>query len=452
MTKEPIRFPGNYLVRTHFGARGRFAVIQPIASAPPDERLMAAILRNDGTAARQALGQINDPVLVDRLFMRGAAGNLVAMVYERVRELDLEPRLAPLLLSNGQPLLPSLRQQAMAAPAVAARLDRMLAQLHDWLSELAGNVVWLKGCVLARTLYPRAHLRLSLDIDLLVRPGAEVPVAERLIGSGFEPIWDNPGACHQTGVGPVGTIESLSIVPWTEFEFCHNLCLTRSGWPLIEFKCDPLERGLRMKELGRFFDDCRQLAWQDRTYTVPEIVDHLLLELTHLHKHGFSGWAWLYDIHLLCREVSRTPGAWAELLHRVQLEGVEASAWAALDLVRDRLGTPIPPVILEELEPRATGLLPRCLTFTTNPEFLWNSASLPQLWLSTCFLGDSARKRAALGRCLLPPGDFLSRYYLNGRPLSWWMYPVVLAVHWLVLALPGGLIRRTFGRLIWGRA
>lgn len=451
MIKKPIRFPGNYLVRTHFGARGRFAVIPPIASAPPDERLMAAILRNDGIAARQALGQINDPLLADRFFMHGAAGNLVALVYEHVRELGLEPGLAPLRLSNGQPLLPALRQQAMAAPAVSARQDGMLAQLNDWLFELAGNVVWLKGPVLARTLYAHPYFRLSLDIDLLVRAGAERSVVDRLIGSGFEPVWDNPGACHQTGVGPVGTFESLAVVPCKEFQFCHNFCLTRPDWPLIELKFDPLERGLRMRELGRFFDHCRQLAWQGRTYTVPGILDHLLLELAHLHKHGFSGWAWLYDIHLLCCEVSRTPGAWAELLHRVRLEGVRASAWAALDLVRDRLDTPIPPVVLDELKPRATGLLPRCLTFTTNPEFLWNSASLPQLWLNICFLGDSQRKRAALGRCLLPPGDFLSRYYLNGRPLSWWMYLVVLAVHWLVLALPGGLVRRTFGRLLWGR-
>jgi hypothetical protein len=88
------------------------------------------------------------------------------------------------------------------------------------------------------------------------------------------------------------------------------------------------------------------------------------------------------------------------------------------------------------------------ITLSLTPRFLWNQSSLPMLLLNAVFLGNTQRKLRALWTCLFPDREFLAAYY---APTSLKSRPVIspLLTHWLVLALPAGVIRRTFGRTIW---
>jgi hypothetical protein len=74
------------------------------------------------------------------------------------------------------------------------------------------------------------------------------------------------------------------------------------------------------------------------------------------------------------------------------------------------------------------------------------------LLLNALLVGGRQRKQAIVVKSFLPADEFLSRYYANSRVVSFnnrWFYVIL---HWLVLACPAGLIRRTIGQFIWGNA
>jgi hypothetical protein len=177
-----------------------------------------------------------------------------------------------------------------------------------------------------------------------------------------------------------------------------------------------------------------------------------MLQLSHLHKHYFLGWQWLFDIHLLVCVMNAQPTLWTEFVGRCNLEGINLSAWAGLQLAADRFHTEIPLDVMEALSPSSYSPADRLLAFTVDTEFLWNSAAITGLLWNACFVGDSQRKFAVLNKALMPDRKFLSEYYCHGQQISWVLYPWVLFVHWLVLLLPGGVVRRTFGKLLWSRS
>jgi hypothetical protein len=94
----------------------------------------------------------------------------------------------------------------------------------------------------------------------------------------------------------------------------------------------------------------------------------------------------------------------------------------------------------------------KILFFTVTPLFYWNTSSLPVLALNAAVADDSPRKFAALGESLLPAQEFLSQYYAGGKPLSFATRALAILLHWLVLLLPGGVVRRTFGQFLWPNA
>ncbi|GEM_PF-2124712 len=452
MTGRKVEFLDNYWVRLPEKFPRIIAVrrLKSLAKAAPGDRLVAALLRGDRAGALQVLGAPGSAVFLERLISGGTTERLSALLYERLCQLELAEAATGQVLSTGASLLDTLRALATRTYTLFATYDELFVKLYDELGEFQKQILWIKGPVLGRTLYAKPHFRFSVDFDLLVEPGAIDRVAERLQSGGFAIDWSDPGECHQLGTGPVGSLADLRISPSAEFEPINNISLQMSGWPHVELKCDPWNRGLKAATTERIFAGAEELVWRGRRFLYPSTVDHLLIELVHFHKHGFDGWHWLYDIHLLASKLTETPGRWQQLVERCRLEDeLAASAWAGLELARETLGSPVPPEVTSALAPADAGLWGKVFTYTVSTDFLWNRTSLPMLLLNAAFLGDRARKTKVLRQCLCPSREFLSRYYGGGKQVGFWTQRLYLLAHWVVLLLPGGLARRTLGRLIW---
>jgi hypothetical protein len=421
---------------------------KPLALEEGDQQLIAALLRNDGASAREILnhwaGTRLGKTWADSLHVRVTSENLCPLIWERLWSLELLDAAAELTLSDGRSVLELIRQESNSASVYFTALDELFLKLSKLLGE---RVIWIKGPALSRTLYDRPQLRAFRDFDVIVCPGLEQATIDCLTENGFVPLWHKPGACAQFGIGPVGSFERLCIAPSPDCAPGPSIVFQKEGWPLIELKFDPLELGLRMKEIDRFFGDRSNSLWRGSSFLVPSTIDHLILELTHLHKHGFEGWHWLYDIHLLCSNPALTMDDWQEIVRRCRLEEISYSAWAGLRIVTDRLATAVPEEVFEQLQPPPSVVAP--LRFLISTEFLWHSATLPELLLNAFLLGDRKRKLRVLREMTFPSKQFLRRYYLSGGELGDWVYPILLIIHLLVLVMPAGLTRRTIGRFFW---
>jgi len=443
-----MSFIDSYWVRPAYGRSLRLERFSCLSRQPAGDRLIAALLRGDRDYAQAAISDADPPGLMDALGKHANASQVINLIYDRIFEMGLAEQLAQRISNSDTRLFEELRASTAAAGLRFTRYNDLFVQLVDFLQDSNDAVVWIKGPVLARTLYSRPEFRISVDFDFIVKPEYAQQILHRLESEHFQPLWDASAHCHPFGTGPVGSLDNISLTPSREYEPFHDITLRRDGWPLVEVKSDPWNRGLKANELERFFDECQPVFWEGRRFLAPSVIDHLIIQLVHFHKHGFHGWHWLYDIHLLIGKISETPQLWNEFVRRCREEDTDISAWAGLAVALDRLTSPVPIEVLDELAP-SSGALSKVLTFTVNPEFLWNAESLPMLLLNAVFLGEQKRKLRVLSECLAPSRQFLSDYYCGGAELNWWQAILLLLVHWLVLILPSGLVRITFGGLLW---
>jgi hypothetical protein len=415
-----------------------------------EHRLIGALLKSDQPAFLTVLNQaLLKPESLDRFFNELYWSNLPVLMYQLLCELSLTEAIQTLKLSNGDDLLKRIREKAAQATLDYQTMSDKLLRLIDFFDQLIGHVIWLKGTSLSRSLYRQGNHRVSLDFDFVVDDAAKDLLLQCLKDNGFVPIWHEPGYCHQYGVGPVGTFDRLTLTPTLENEGCHNLSLKKPAWPLIDLKIHPLDTGLKMKELDRFFLEAGKINYSNITFLAPSTIDHLMISLLQFHKHGFCGWGWLYDIHLLATKLGEKPEQWSEFVRRCQYEGIQTSASMGLEAARYQLSTTIPEAVLRQLRTWQVKLVPGSVMLATSTEFVWNCNSLPMLLLNALVMGDGQRKMRVLFLSLFPARQFLARYYAEGKSIVCHNYLFCLVLHWLLLFLPAGLIRRTYGKYIW---
>jgi hypothetical protein len=427
-----------------------FATLAHVHSLPTEHRFVSALLKADKDEAGKLLRQERkeNSVWIDLFCHETEVGHLPVLIYQRICELGLAPAFSQLHTADGLLLLDRLRLRSTQALFDYSIMDNQFVQILDLLGDLTGNMIWLKGTALSRTLYDRPEQRFSVDFDVVVNRRSELQIFQCLQELGYSPMWKDGGFCHQYGVGPMNSFTDMFLVPSGECGGCHNLTFAKQGCPQIELKFNGLETGLTMVEADRFFGQARKIHWSGRQFFGPDYADHLMIELVHFHKHQFGGWGWLFDIHLLANKLSEEDGAWLEFVRRCLTEGITASAWKGLTMSRALLSSNIPDKVIEELKPHYSKLW-QGLFLRTSSEFIWNCNSLPMLLMNTVLVGGRRRKLKILAQLLRPSDLFLSSYYANGRTVGFinrWFY---LILHWLVLALPGGLIRRSLGRLLW---
>lgn len=441
-------FPHKYWVRPGYGRTFSVNQIRTLKQLPVEEQFLAALLSEDRGLAIHLLERFSGDGSAKRFLSVPGADRLSALIYEKIFDLSIQQMLEGVKLDGDERLLDVLSFRSRFEYLRFQKTDDLLVELFDLLKEIFPAPIWIKGPVLARSLYGKPQFRFSVDIDLLLQPGTAADVFNALKSSGFEPIWNvRANECYQLcGIAPVGSVESVMIKPSTAFEDFHYLIFEKVGWPFVELKSDHLNRGLRAVEQQRFFSGCKPMLWRGRHFLVPDLLDHLILALVHFHKHGFVGWHWLYDLHLLVSEVDKQPERWVEFVRRCKAEQATVSCWAGLHIARERLQSPVPDSVILELAPASSSPLAVQLTYSINPEFQWNVMSFPMLILNAIFLGDMNRKIAVLRECIVPSREFLDRYYEPVLHASKIPHSLLIVLHWLMLLLPGGVARRLFGR------
>lgn len=433
-------------VRRGFGRTFKIVRLKPIAEESPSVKLVAALLRKDRESCLSALESEDQDLFSEQMRFDIADVRFCSLLLDRVYEMGMRAMLE----SDPQraDFLEFLKYGAIAETAAFDHVQPQFFELLRMLDSYRDRICWPQGIALSRTLYPNPRFRIAADFDILVKPDAAMSLLQLLNLNKFSPIIDTPEFCTRRGSGPISCFEDLFLAPSREYEPCEALAFSRPGWPVIEIKFDPLDNGLRMEELDRFWQEATIIRLNDREFQAPGLVDHLLLELAHLHKHGFFGWQWLFDIHLLCLEMNKTPVLWEQLLSRCRKESLEPSAWAGLVLAADRLGAVVPAQVLDRLMP-STSMFDQLLIYTVSTRFVWNLHSLPMLLLNIAVTGNAARKFRVLSETVFPSCKFLSDYYAGGKTTGTLHALVLLWIHWLVLLLPSGITRRTLGRLIW---
>lgn len=428
-----------------------FSKLKKLDSLSLSDQLFAAVLRKDRIGALEILSKHGNPLLISEFLRRVSVITFGGLICEHIFQMDLKNEIDQIISIEGLQTTKVLREKASVEMTNYARHDQFFSAVLHALEHLSNKAIWLKGAVLSRTLYEMPEHRLSGDFDCLLRREDISTASRRLVAKfNYSPRLDDPGFCNQIGVGPLHTIEDLFTVPAAGLLPCAVFALTHSDLPAIDIKADPFDRGLQMVELERFYDQALNISWRGQTFLAPQWSDHLMLCLTNLEKDRFQYWKTLFDVHLLCQKLNETPDEWAIFVKRCHLEGINQIAWAGLFLTTDRLHSPVPNEVLHELLPVRQGLFNRTYNFTASPSFVWNASSLPMLLLNAYVSSDKQRKLQLLKKAILPSNQFLHAYYaLNGSEDSFLKLLFYRILHFFVLVLPGGVVRRTFGPLIW---
>lgn len=338
----------------------------------------------------------------------------------------------------------ALRRQVYAELGYWERTIGVFASVHKILDGTLSHVVWLKGPGLAATVYPEAHLRQFNDLDIMVLPPAAEDVEEALLKAGF---YSDLSARIQTRAAPSGNVREVCLQPSAHYACADALVFRKPPNAFVELKLDPLDRGLRMRQVDRLLENSAEVKLAGLTIACPGLQDQLLIACCHFRKDLFYGYRTLLDVHLLVQKLNSIGTDWDEFAKLVEEEGLSDSVWATLGLAIDRLGTPVSQALVNRLRPRMPGA--HLFTYTQSYMFLWNFNSLPALLAQTLLCEDRQRKREALSQALFPNFEFLRAYYAPGLPpnfMTWWL---CMILHWFVLLMPSAVIKRTVGLCLW---
>ena len=310
-------------------------------------------------------------------------------------------------------LLAAMRPSLAAETALAMLRERELRRVLSALAAAGVAPLLVKGAHLAFTLYPSPDRRPRLDTDLLIRESDRDAVKACLTTLGY-------------GQAPFVTGE----VAFTQFQYCR---VDESG------ASHTLDIHWRIAIPKVFadrltYDDLRRDA-----VAVPRLGPDALapspplaLVVSCLHRTAHHGTStrlvWLYDIHLLAAAL--TERDWDLVVERALSSGLAPVVRAGLEHAAARLGTPVPPSVLECLHAGAAATEPDVLVFLrgTPPQM--------QVALSDWrrITGAGARLRF-LQEHLFPPASYMRhRYGIASRAALPFLYlhrAVTGAVKWL---------------------
>ncbi|HEY9713102.1 MAG TPA: nucleotidyltransferase family protein [Chroococcales cyanobacterium] len=439
-SKKVDQFPlQDFLIRQG-GNSSSIYKLKPTNQLAIEEQLLCAMLRNDRELSLALINKHDVKQWQPRLLHLVERNGLASAICESVYELRLNDTISD--------LLQQLRELSSVELVGFERFDAQFLRFLDHISASQSKTIWYKGIALARSVYGD-RLRLSGDFDFIVQIDQLPGLLQALQSCGYEPVLNDTGFCNQLGVGPTNKIEQLFLVPASDFVPSAAIGLSKATWPVIDMKFNPLDRGIKMVELDRFFSECLPIKWKNRIFLAPGHIDHLMICLVHFEKDRFQGWKWLVDIDMLIDQVNKIPQGWTEFVRRVKLEGVQPAVWGGLTLAVERLGSAVPSSVLSEITPLHTGAFGKLALFTVTPLFYWNTSSLPVLLINALVMDDSTRKLKLLVQSALPSKQFLSDYYWQSGQLNAATFLLCLFIHWLVICLPGGVVRHTFGRVLW---
>jgi len=441
--EEHIILLKRFWIRQH-GLSLDFLRIKTLGELTIAGQLFAALLSNDGARVALLLSRHNLSMWYRELVALVRQTGLAGVIMHNIVECGLRATTADAYVSEHDRkaidqraehfFLKKLRRLAMLESLTSKQIDKHFLRALDALGDLGDHVVWIKGIAAARSVYPRVEYRTHGDADCVVRNEDFQPVIERLrekVGYGAA---RSSGFCNQIGCGPTTEITDLILSPSNNLTQASPVSLTAPGGSgMIDIKVNPFCRGLPMAEIERFYSQSVTCDWNGRKVRIPTLNDQLIVTLLNLaERERFKNW--------------RCPQLWTELLRCARAEGIELPAWAGLALSVDHFNSPVPPSVMQELQPKRTNPALFVIAFIVHPEFVWNSSSLPSMCLASLISTDRKRRFRALWSAFLPSKDFLTQYYCRPKQIPWL---ICLVLHWLIIVLPGGMVRRTFGPTIW---
>lgn len=411
----------------------------PLANISAAEILFASILRQDNQSIRSRVGEELSESTSSELMQLVKATKFATMVLDVLSEGNLLSELPATFRRE-------LSMLASREIATRTRANQKFAHLLGVIAKFEDQVLFLKGAGLSRTVYARPEHRNYSDLDVLVRISAVQDFISTLENFGFSRL-NIPSDCNQVGAGPVADVSDLLLSPHPLFVPAAFISLMKQDWPVIDVKLSPIDRGIQVHEIDKFFADRLKINFEKEIFFVPSNLDHLIVSLHTLAKDGFTNWRTLFDIHLLSNKISEEPALWRELTRRCKLESMEVAAWTGLTLSSEHLKTNIPSDVLTSIAP-IKGLA-RMTSFTLPTKFIWNSTSLPVMLLNALTSRDCLRRLTVLLSSLAPKRSFLMNYYNNRQELELKSTFTTLITHWIVLLFPGGLLRKTLGQIMW---
>jgi hypothetical protein len=232
----------------------------------------------------------------------------------------------------------TLQRVLLLNAANRLRLESELARVVDACFAASVRTLVLKGPGLARTIYTGRDLRPYSDIDLTISEGDEAAALSAFEALGYVEEAYEAEVARQAHVSHDHGHASF-----------HRMFRSADGAVLVELHLDPLQLGMRpTREAER---------WQ-RAQPLPGVPGALMLgwedqvvQLSvHAHKHGWDRLIWLKDVDLLLRAHGGSLD-WEIVRQTAHAEGVSASVWYTLRLVRTLLGTPVPGAVLASFRP-----------------------------------------------------------------------------------------------------
>lgn len=330
----------------------------------PLAHLVRACFR--GEPGPDALTDLGRRGVLDSLDRHGLSPLLAARLADR---LDGEPRER----------LDTARRHLIAQEVI---WDEQLARVMDALAARDIPVLIFKGQGLCHTHYPEAGMRTRCDMDLLIRPEDRAAVADVLTSTGYEASTAATGEHTLTQTMFSRDIGGLMCV----FDV-HWQVSNRPGLAGVFGFDDLMARSVPVNGLPH--------------QRCPGTVDALLLACAHRaghHAHE-DRWIWLYDVHLLCSQLSEQD--WARFVEVAQRAALGGLCRETLDSARSLFGTALDPAAMDALEGDTDGL-----------EYL-KSGRLDQWRVDAA--GQPARQRVSWAReHLFPSPAYMRERYGKG--------------------------------------
>ncbi len=434
------------------GFSSKLTKILPYAELSASEKLLACILRDDSTDACLLLRTYQVPAEVSQLQdeqqKQSVFVDLLRLIFENQMARLVLDRLfdADLLQFVPQEFRAELTAMSLQETAFQKVVGKRFSELLVALSALDQHHLWIKGVSLSRRVYSDINHRHYGDLDLVVRREKLVETFDLLIKLGFA-CHISPAFCNQVGVGPISSIEDLLLSPHPELIPASALSLYKADWPMIDIKLAPFDRGIQMLEIERLFDEAETLTCCSEKFFAPSLVDHLMISVHNLIKDRTLSWKNLYDVHLLATKLNDDPTLWYIFVGRCKRESIESPAWLALSLAAERLSTSVPDVVLTRLYSNTTPWKQQ-IALAVSPFFVWNATSLLMMVSNASVSSDCNRKFKILAESVFPSREFLSAYYNKNQPITKSNVLPNLILHWIVLLLPGGVVRMIM-RNLW---
>jgi hypothetical protein len=302
--------------------------------------------------------------------------------------------LGPLFAHYLPAQFPATQGQRATARFEASRLAQATVEITRALEAVGVEALTLKGAALAAALYPEAHLRPSIDVDLLVRPRDLARACRAVEALGYR-VWKG--------------------VPDLPGLFSHHHQYSAPGKVALELHHSPSEWFVAAFDVEQVFARARRVELDGRVVRIPGPVDELVHLCVHAASHRFQGVKWLFDLKLLLQQRSVS---WPDVVALARRAQVAAAVGMTLAEARARVHAPVPDSALRALGPgrwRAAGIRAIATLKPSVAEYLFDLGLVDRpssTWLMRAAIPPARRAARALGaedaldrwlRRLLPP-------------------------------------------------